>query len=231
MKSLLFRPFCILSICLVANSLMAKEIRLFDGKTLEGWQNFGGGNFYVEDGAIVGETKAGLPNSFLATKARYANFDLTLEFKIDSQLNSGIQIRSDVYAKPTTTIRWGGLTEKDGSRITRKVTWEQGRFWGYQVEIDPSERGWTGAIYEEAGRGFLHTPGQLKNYRPNQWNRLRVVARGNHIQTWINDVPVAEVKDDLTADGYVALQLHGIGQSLEKVGLKVRWRDIVLKRL
>ncbi len=231
MKTHFLGALCILGVCLASNPLMAKKIRLFDGKTLNGWENMGGGNFYVEEGAIVGETKAGLPNTFLATKARYGDFDLTLEFKVDSQLNSGIQIRSEVRTKPAKTTRWGGLTEKDGSRITREVNWEKGRFWGYQVEIDPSERGWTGSIYEEAGRGFLHTPVQIKNYRPDQWNRLRVVARGNHIQTWINDVPVAEVKDDLTAEGYVALQLHGIGKSTEKVGLKVRWRNIVLKTL
>lgn len=232
MKPLLFRSIGLLGASFLASSLMAaKEARLFDGRTLDGWQNFGGGHFYVEDGAIVGETKPGLPNSFLATKERYANFDLTLEFKIDARLNSGIQIRSDVYAKPAKTVRWGGTLAEDGSRITKEMTWEKGRFWGYQVEIDPTERAWTGAIYEEAGRGFLHLPAPTTTYRPGQWNRLRVIARGNHLQTWINGVPVAEVRDDLTANGYIALQLHGIGKSNEKAGLKVYWRDIVLKPL
>lgn len=222
----------LLTLGLCATALChAAEINLFDGKTLKGWKNFGGGKFYVEDGAIVGESKPGLPNSFLATDKEYKDFELEVDFMIDPLLNSGIQIRSHVYPAEAKTIRWGGLNAPDGSRITKEMTWEKGRFWGYQIEIDPSERGWTGAIYEEAGRGFLHQPSHTSAYRPGQWNHFRIRANGDHIQAWLNGVAIAEVHDKLTASGMIALQLHGIGKSMEKVGQKVRWRNIRLRKL
>ena len=141
MKPSHLRLLFTLGLCATALS-HAAEINLFDGKTLKGWKNFGGGKFYVEDGAIVGESKPGLPNSFLATDKNYGDFELEVDFMVDPLLNSGIQIRSHVYPAETKTIRYGGLNAPDGSRITKEMTWEKGRFWGYQIEIDPSERGW-----------------------------------------------------------------------------------------
>lgn len=206
-------------------------LNLFDGTSLDGWQNFGGGKFYVEDGAIVGEAAPALPNSFLATNEMYEDFELEVEFKIDPLLNSGIQIRSNVYPEDTTTTRWGGLFNDDGTKNVRERVWEKGRFWGYQVEIDPTERGWSGALYEEGGRGFLHTPESTDAYKPGEWNHFKIVARGDHLQTWLNGTPIADVHDDLTPTGYIALQLHGIGKSTEKIGQKVRWRNIRLTPL
>ena len=48
------------------------------------------------------------------------------------------------------------------------------------------------------------------------------------MQTWLNGVPIADVHDDMTPTGYIALQLHGIGNNTEKIGQKVRWRNIIL---
>ena len=211
------------------------KISLFDGKSLNGWQNFGGGKFFVEDGMIVGETAPLLPNSFLATNATYTDFELELEVKVDPLLNSGIQIRSGVYPEETTTIRWGGMFKEDGSKDVRERVWEKGRFWGYQVELDPTERGWSGALYEEGGRGFLHTPGEDEAaraaFRPDDWNHVRVRVVGDHFQTWINGVPVADLHDNLTPAGYIALQLHGVGRNAEKVGKQVLFRNIYLTGL
>jgi len=224
-----------LAILACSPSPNSETVELFDGKSLEGWQNFGGGKFYVEDGAIVGEAAPGLPNSFLATDKMYDDFELEVEFKIDPLLNSGIQIRSNVYDKETTTIRWGGRFREDGSKDVRERTWEAGRFWGYQVEIDPTDRGWSGTLYEEGARGFLHTPGEneeaKKAFKPGEWNHFRIIADGDHFKTWLNGVPVADVRDSNQATGYIALQLHGIGNNKEKIGQKVRWRNIKLKEL
>ncbi len=210
-------------------------VDLFNGATLEGWQNFGGGNFYVEDGAIVGEAAPKLPNSFLATNEMYGDFELEVEFKVDPLLNSGIQIRSHTYPEETKTIRWGGRFKPDGSKDVKDRVWEKGRFWGYQIEIDPSDRAWSGTLYEEGGRGFLHTPGEnkegMKAFKGGEWNHFRIIANGDHFQTWLNGVPVADVHDGLTASGYIALQLHGIGNNMEKIGQKVRWKNIRLKHL
>lgn len=240
MKKLLGKKnnlFCLLLLSLVAcrSSSDNAVVELFDGSSLDGWQNFGGGKFYVEDGAIVGEGAPGFPNSFLATKKMYADFELEVEFKVDPLMNSGIQIRSNVYDKETKTIRWGGTFKADGSKDVKERIWEKGRFWGYQVEIDPSDRGWSGTLYEEGARGFLHTPGEnkaaLKALKKGEWNHFKIIAKGDHFQTWLNGVPVADVHDDDQATGYIALQLHGIGNSKEKIGQKVRWRNIRLKTL
>jgi hypothetical protein len=206
---------------------------LFDGTSLAGWQNFGGGKFYVEDGMIVGEAALGFPNSFLATEKLYDNFELEVDFKVDPLLNSGIQIRSNVYPEETTTVRWGGTFNDDGSKNVLDKVWEKGRFWGYQIEIDPTERAWSGTLYEEGGRGFLHTPGEneaAKNaFKAEDWNHFRIIANGDHFQTWLNGVP--DVHDSLTTTGYIALQLHGIGKSTAKIGQKVRWKNLKLKEL
>jgi len=216
----------------LAAAMSDGTVVLFDGRTLGGWQNFGGGKFYVEDGVIVGESLPGYPNSFLATDKQYDNFELEVDFMIDPLINSGIQIRSGVHAETTATTRWGGRFKPDGSKDLRKVSWEKGRFWGYQVEIDPSEKCWTGSLYEEAGRGFLHAPASTaKVYRSGEWNRFRIVANGSRIQTWLNGVPVTDLQDDLTPTGYIALQLHGVAHFKEKIGQKVRWKNILLKKL
>ena len=218
-----------------SSTISSTAIDLFDGKTLNGWQNFGGGKFFVENGEIVGETAPKLPNSFLATEKLYGDFELEVEFHIDPLLNSGIQIRSHVYDEETTTIRWGGRYKDDGSKDVKERIWEKGRFWGYQIEIDPTDRGWSGTLYEEGARGFLHDPGESdagkKAFKSNEWNHFRIVAKGDRFQTWLNGIPVADVRDDDQASGYIALQLHGVGNNEAKVGKQVRWRNIKLTEL
>ena len=71
---------------------------LFDGKTLDGWEQKGGQALYaVEDGQIIGKTVLNTPNSFLCTKQLYSDFILELEFKVDPKLNSGVQTRSNSF--------------------------------------------------------------------------------------------------------------------------------------
>ena len=241
LKHLLVLFFSLLVACsppanveLGSGNAAAEAVELFDGESLNGWQNFGGGNFYVEDGTIVGEAAPSLPNSFLATDKMYGDFELEVEFKVDPLLNSGIQIRSNTYPEETKTMRWGGKFKEDGSKDIIEKLWEKDRFWGYQIEIDPSERAWSGTLYEEGGRGFLHSPDDAKapegSFKSGDWNHFKIIARGDHFQVWLNGVQTADVKDDLTASGYVALQLHGIGKNKQKIGKKVAWRNITLKQ-
>jgi len=196
-------------------------IDLFDGKTLKGWVQRGGkAKYTVEDGAIVGRTVTNTPNSFLCTEQEYGDFILELEFKVDPQLNSGIQIRSQCFDKPTE-IEWQG----------KKIKIPAGRVHGYQVEIDPGKRAWSGGIYDEGRRGWLCTlekNAEARNaFKQNDWNKVRVEARGDSIKTWINGVPAADLKDSMTLKGFIALQVHGTKQE----GLKVCWRNIRLKKL
>lgn len=190
---------------------------LFDGKTLKGWKQRGGvAKYTVENGSIVGTTVPKTPNSFLTTEKDYGDFILEIEFKVAPSMNSGIQIRSHEFKE--------GDKQPEG----RKSDLKPGRVFGYQVEIDPSERAWSGGIYDEGRRGWLNdlkdNPAARKAFKQNEWNKYRVEAIGDRIRTWINGVPAADLKDDMTASGFIALQVHGIGK---KEGTwQVRWRNI-----
>jgi HEAT repeat protein len=186
-------------------------VPLFDGRTLEGWRRLGGRAAYrVEDGQIVGTTRPREPNTFLCTERLFDDFVLELEFRVDPELNSGIQIRSNSIPD-----------------------YDNGRVHGYQVEIDPSDRAWSGGIYDEARRGWLAPLDEAnparQAFRPDGWNRLRVVARGDTITTWLNGVAAAHLVDAMTPRGFIGLQVHGVGDRTEP--LEVRWRDIRIREL
>jgi hypothetical protein len=197
---------------------------LFDGKSLNGWKQHGGrAKYSVEDGAIVGRSVPNTENSFLCTEKEYGDFILELEFKVHPELNSGVQIRSQVFAEPKEI-------EVEGKK--RKLPAD--RVHGYQVEIDPSSRSYSGAIYDEARRGrFLqdlaNNEAARKAFKQNEWNKFRIECRGDSIKTWINDVPAVDLKDGMTAKGVIALQVHGVGKREEP--LEVRWRNIRIKEL
>lgn len=200
----------------------AEPVELFNGKDLSGWTKRGGAATYaVEDGAIVGRSAPNTWNTFLATNKEYGDFALELDFKIDDPtFNSGVQIRS--HSRP----------DKPGEVV-----------YGYQVEIDPREdRRWSAGIYFEAGdehrqAGWLADLSQneaARNaFQRGEWNHLKVVANGRHIQTWINGVPAADFTDTddqaFTPKGFIGLQVHAVGDAKEPK--EVRWRNIRLTEL
>ena len=191
-----------------ANSGSKKWLSLFDGKTLNGWKVLNGtAEYKVENGEIVGISKTGSPNTFLATEKNYSDFILEYEMKMESGLNSGVQIRSNSI--------------KD---------YKNGRVHGYQVECDDSERRWSGGIYDEARRGWLYSleynQSAKSAFKNGEWNKYRVEAIGNSIRTWINGQPVANLVDDLTAEGFIGLQVHSIGNNKENEGKTICWRNI-----
>jgi hypothetical protein len=197
---------------------------LFNGKNLEGWeQHSGKAEYRVEDGAIVGKTVAGTGNSFLCTKKEYGDFILELEFKVADGMNSGIQFRSQFYTKDTE-IEVAG----------KKKKFPADRVFGYQYEIDPSPRAYTGGVYDEARRGWLFdlkdNEAARKAFKNGEWNKARIECRGDHIQTWINGVKAADFRDSMTLKGIIALQVHGIGKG-KQPGDEVRWRNIRIKEL
>lgn len=183
---------------------------LFNGKDLSGWKQLNGkAKYMVEHGEIVGSTVSNEPNSFLATQKSYSDFVLELELLVDTSMNSGIQIRS--------------LSSPD---------YLNGRVHGYQVEIDPAKRAWSGGIYDEARRGWLYSlelnPEGKKAFKNNSWNKYRIECIGNTIRTWINGIPTAHLIDDMTREGFIALQVHSIGKD-KAPGTQVRWRNIRIK--
>ena len=185
-------------------------IALFDGQTLKGWQQRGGrASYAVVDGTIVGTSAPDTENTFLCTEDEFTNFELELEFWVDDGLNSGIQIRS--HSRPD---------------------YQDGRVHGNQVEIDPSPRSYTGGIYDEARAGWLydlkdHSEAQ-EAFRPGTWNRLRVLADGTSIRTWLNGVPAADLVADEVETGFIGLQVHGVGSDSHPY--QVRWRHIRLRK-
>ena len=136
----------------------------------------------------------------------YDDFILELDYKVDSTMNSGIQIRSNSFPH-----------------------YQNGRVHGYQIEIDPSDRAWSAGIYDEGRRGWLVTlednPEAQKAFKQNDWNHYRIEAIGDTIQTWINGVPAAHLIDDKTESGFIALQVHSIGKD-QKAGTEIAWKNV-----
>jgi hypothetical protein len=144
----------------------------------------------VDEGAILGQTTAGKANAFLVSDRGFGDFLLELELKNEQPGNSGIQIRSRVVgAKP-----------------------EESYATGYQIEVDPSARAWSGGLYEERGRGWLQNLEQneagRKAFRPGEWNRYRIECVGPWIRAWVNDVPTADALDPEALEGILGLQVH-----------------------
>src|SRR5437868_15098297 len=178
-------------------------VQLFNGKDLDGWVQRGGkAKYRAEDGQIVGASVPNTGNSFLCTKRDYADFILELEFKVDPPLNSGVQVRSHCFEEEKTVELAG-----------KKVRIPAGRVHGYQVEIDPSDRAWTGGIYDEGRRGWLvkleDNERARKAFKHNEWNHFKIECKSDSIKTWLNDVPAADLKDNITPKGLIALQVHG----------------------
>lgn len=180
---------------------------LFNGKDLKGWKQLNGkAKYTVQNGEIVGTTVMGEPNSFLATEKEYGDFVVEFDYKVDSTMNSGVQFRS--------------LSTPD---------FKNGRVHGYQFEIDPSKRAWTGGIYDEGRRDWLYpldlNPSAKTAFKQGQWNKARIECIGNSLRTWINGVPAAYVIDDMTPKGFIALQVHAIGDRKDE-GRQIRWRNL-----
>ena len=201
-------------------------VELFNGRNLEGWEPHSGkAEYRVEDGCIVGRTVAGTGNSFLCTRNTYGDFILEFEFLVPQEMNSGVQFRSEFFREATTREINGKMRKFAADRVH-----------GYQYEIDPSARAYTGGIYDEARRGWM---AELKNNEParrafkqGEWNHGRIECRGDHLQTWINDVKAADLHDGLTPRGIIALQVHSIGDGTQrKPGSEIRWRHLRLKEL
>jgi hypothetical protein len=204
-KSLLLAALCFALPSMAQQGGQWKQ--LFNNKDLSGWKQLGGkARYAVVNGEIVGTTVPNQPNSFLATNVNYKDFILELELKVDTPMNSGIQIRSESQAN-----------------------YKNGRVHGYQVEIDPSDRQWSGGLYDEERRGWLYpmelNPAGKTAFKNGTWNKYRIECIGNSIRTWVNGLPTANVFDNMTATGFIALQVHAIGKN-DQPGKQVRWRNI-----
>ncbi len=198
-------------------------VSLFDGKSIDNWVVKGGSaKYHVEDGMIVGTTVERSKNTFLCTKRDYADFELELMVLCDKELNSGIQIRSHVYTKPTPQA-----SKQNKMR-------ETGEVYGYQCEITTADKCVAGNFWDEGRWTKWHDdltkkPGACAAFKDGQWNHYRIVAQGDRIRSWVNGVACADFRDPLDATGFIGLQVHSIPAG--KGPYKVRWKDVRIREL
>ena len=178
-----------------------KKEKLFNGKDLTGWIVYGTEKWYVDKGLLVSESGPDKGYGYLGTTAEYGDFEVELEFKQEANGNSGVFIRSTV----------------DGAKVS-----------GWQVEVAPPGND-TGGIYESYGRGWLIKPDPEKDkaLKFGEWNKMRIVVQGDRVISYVNGVEMVNYADEKigAGKGGVLLQIHDGG------GIKVYWRNIVLKKL
>ena len=195
-------------------------VPLFDGETLDGWCVVGGNaTFRVDDGEIVGTGALDGPNTFLRTvRDDFRDFEFRGQFKWDTPGNSGIQFRS----------RHKG--DSSGQR--------EGPVFGYQYEIDSSERAWTGGLHEESRRGWLVPLRGDSNTHKREavdlsgWNDVVIRCEGRRIQAWLNGVATVDYIDEsdrALPTGFFGLQIHWTHQG--QAPSQLRWRDLRIKEL
>ena len=222
------RLFVVCCTLIFAASAPAQEwVPIFNGKSLEGWE--GTKHWSVQDGAITGTiTPETLlkTNTFLVWKAgKLENFELKAKFRITAS-NSGIQFRSKQMEKGDFVVG------------------------GYQADIDATG-GFAGILYEERGRGILVPRGDkvvidpkgakskvgslgdskeiIAGYKAGEWNEYLIIAKGNHIQQFLNGKQTIDLvdhqEDKRALEGILALQIHVGGPMV------VQFKDLLLKRL
>jgi hypothetical protein len=180
--------------------------RLFDGKTLKGWE----GNldwFRIQDGAIVaGSLQKPIPrNEFLCTEQTYGDFELRLKVKlVEGKGNAGVQIR------------------------TKRIP-NHHEVSGYQADVGI---GWWGSLYDESRRNRILAkadPKVVENaLKPADWNDYIIRCEGKRIRLWLNGqqtVDYTEKDEGIDMSGIIAVQVHS-GAAME-----AWYKDIVLKKL
>lgn len=176
--------------------------RIFNGTDLTGWKVYGTEKWYVEDGTLVCESGPDKQYGYLATVDKFKDFELVLEFRQESNGNSGVFFHSSI----------------EGTRIT-----------GWQAEVAPALNRSTGGIYESYGRGWLVKPdsSSASHLKEGDWNEMKVRVDGNKVTTWLNGHEMISLTDNKIGEskGQIALQIHDGG------GVRVRWRNIRIKEL
>jgi hypothetical protein len=176
-------------------------VSLFNGKDLTGWTIHGTEKWYVENGELVCESGPDKQYGYLSTDKSYYNFELSVQFKLEANGNSGVFIRSGI----------------EGTKIS-----------GWQVEVAPPDQH-TGGIYESYGRGWLiqPKPEDEKMLKANDWNTMLIRVNNDEITSWLNGKEMIHLKDEKigAGKGFIALQIHDGG------GIKVKWKNLLVKEL
>jgi hypothetical protein len=187
-------------------------MELFNGEDLSGWEIVDGqAEPKVVEGVITVEQVDTANFVYLLHTEILSDFILELDAKLTGELNSGILIRG--IRDP---LKNKGLTH------------------GFQMEIDQSERKWTGGIYEEQGRLWLTPldgiPEAMEAYRVSDWNHYRVEAIRDTFKIWVNEVPTTYLIDGKTKEGLIGFQIHKLSPEMEKGMLQLKNIRIITDR-
>jgi hypothetical protein len=209
MRNLILILLAISPIIISCNNQDKDFVALFNGKNLSGWEvKNGSAPFTVENGEIVGTNVPETPNTFLCTKEKFGDFILTFDAKF-GEGNSGVMFRAQ-----------------------SRTDYMNGRVHGYQMELDPTKRDWTGGIYDEARRQWLYcmeyNPEAKSAFKTGEWNSYRIEAIGNNLRTWVNGIQMADLIDDVDSAGFIGLQVHSIGNDEKLIGEKVRFKNMMI---
>ena len=177
------------------------QVKLFNGKDISGWKVHGTEKWYVDKGELVCESGPDKQYGYLVSDKEFKNFELKVEFKQESNGNSGVFFHCSI----------------EGTKIS-----------GWQAEVAPLNKS-TGGIYESYGRGWLIKPEAAKEkfLKEGEWNTMVVRMEGNTVKTWLNGEQMIVLEDEKIGSsvGKIALQIHDGG------GVKVRWRKVEVKEL
>ena len=184
---------------IVGSALILAADPLFTEGPFAGWTKVGPAAFVMDGETLIGRGGESV-NSFLVSPRTYGDFELEIDLNIKPGGNSGIQIRSEVT--------------EDGRAVS-----------GYQIEVDTSERRWSGGVYGERFGGWRHNvEGRSKAqaaFRNGMWNNYRIVCEGPRIRSWVNGVPVADYLDADRIEGIIALQVHSGSCDIEWKNIKI----------
>jgi hypothetical protein len=191
----------LLLLFVAVGSQAQKATVLFNGKDISGWKIYGTEKWYVEKGELICESGPDKQYGYFATDKEFKDFELTLEFKQESNGNSGVFFHSQI----------------EGTKVS-----------GWQAEVAPLNRH-SGGIYESYGRGWLIQPAPEKEkaLKEGEWNTMKVRVKGTEVTTWLNGTEMINLTDEKIGSigGKIALQIHDGG------GVKVRWRNISIVEL
>jgi hypothetical protein len=182
--------------------------------------------YKVENGVLIGTTVEGSPNSFLI-KGPYKDFELEFEVNVDDALNSGVQVRSHVAKAGDPVLK--------GSKAGKALPVD--RMYGPQCEI--AVNGTAGDFYDEARRAVwwtdvtntqaMRTDATKAAFKKGEWNKYRIVVKGDRYQSWVNGVPVADFQQPDDPEGFIGFQVHQVKKGTGP--FSVRWRNVRFREM
>jgi hypothetical protein len=179
----------------------------------------GTATYKVEQGVLIGTTVDGSPNSFLV-RGPYKDFELEFEVNVDDALNSGVQVRSHIAKE--------GEPAPAGTKKGKSLP--AGRIYGPQCEI--AINGTAGDFYDEARRATwwstltntekIRTDAAKAAFKRGEWNKYRIVVKGDRYQSFVNGVPTADFRQPNDPEGYIGFQVHGIKKGTGPYSVRFR---------